>query len=271
MLSTTRATVSSIYVTSVADTEEQVRPPSGCVTASSPTSWVPLDTPLSGHDVDDFDDLADHLIITDTTTDEVVGTYRLMPPGRAEVSYSETEFDLRGLHAVRSSMIEAGRACVHPDYRSGAVINLLWAGLARYTLLSGRRYLAGCASVPLADGGRAASSAWLLGTAEHAAPAEYRVRPTGHGRRSASARPHPTTPRCPVAPRLPPPRGLYVRSPGPRPGVRRRRLLRPAGHGPAERPLPPLLPRGDTVNPWGPMPFVRVGPSPPGRVSGRDQ
>lgn len=178
MLSTATTSVSSNYVTSIADTEEQIRAAQRLrYRVFADEMGVRLDTPLSGHDVDDFDDLADHLIVTDTTTDEVVGTYRLLPPERAEVSYSETEFDLRGLNAARSSLIEVGRSCVHPDHRRGAVINLMWSGMARYVLLSGRRYLAGCASVPLDDGGRAASSAWLLGTTEHAAPAEYRVHP----------------------------------------------------------------------------------------------
>jgi putative hemolysin len=74
-------------------------------------------------------------------------------------------------------MVEAGRACVHPDHRSGTVINLMWAGIARYVLLSGHRYLAGCASVSLAAGERAAANAWLVGTARHAAPPEMRVHP----------------------------------------------------------------------------------------------
>ncbi|KAF4410323.1 GNAT family N-acetyltransferase [Streptomyces lycii] len=131
-----------------------------------------------GRDQDEFDAVMDHLVVTDNTTGEVVGTYRLLPPGRSERLYSETEFDLRTLPAqVRDRMVEAGRACVHPDHRTGAVINLMWTGLARYVLLSGHRYLAGCASVSLAGGERAAVNAWLLGTGKHAAPPELRVRP----------------------------------------------------------------------------------------------
>lgn len=131
-----------------------------------------------GRDEDEFDALMDHLIVTETSTGEVIGTYRLLPPGRSARRYSDTEFDLRGLpEDVLSTMVEAGRACVHPDHRTGAVINLMWAGLARYVLLSGHRYLAGCASVSLAAGERAAANAWLLGTARHAAPPPLRVTP----------------------------------------------------------------------------------------------
>ncbi|MFE7777291.1 GNAT family N-acetyltransferase [Streptomyces sp. NPDC057445] len=178
MLSTPTATVTSNYVTSIAGTQEQIRAAQRLrYQVFGEEMGATLDTPLPGHDIDEYDDLVDHLIVTDTTTGEVVGTYRLLPPGRTERSYSDGEFDLRNLSAVRSSMIEVGRSCVHPDHRSGAVINLMWAGMARYVLLSGHRYLAGCASVPLGDGGQSASHAWLLGTTKHAAPAEYRVHP----------------------------------------------------------------------------------------------
>ncbi|MEU7647821.1 GNAT family N-acetyltransferase [Streptomyces huasconensis] len=170
--------VTSSYVTSLADTTEQIRAAQRLRhRVFGEELGAALDTPLPGHDIDAYDDLADHLIVTDTSTGEVVGTYRLLPPGRAERSYSDGEFDLSALGPLRSSTVEAGRSCVHPGHRSGAVINLMWSALARYVLLSGHRHLAGCASVPLADGGRAASSAWLLGTAKHAAPPELRVHP----------------------------------------------------------------------------------------------
>ncbi|MFE6158267.1 GNAT family N-acetyltransferase [Streptomyces sp. NPDC056486] len=166
------------YVTSIADSEEQIRAAQRLrFRVFGEEMGATLHTSLPGHDMDAHDDLADHLIVTDTATGEVVGTYRLLPPGRAERSYSDAEFDLSALEGLRSSTIEAGRSCVHPDHRSGAVINLMWSALARYVLLSGHRYLAGCASVPLSDGGKAASSAWLLGTSKHASPPDLRVHP----------------------------------------------------------------------------------------------
>ena len=73
-------------------------------------------------------------------------------------------------------MIEAGRSCVHPGHRSGAVINLMWSALARYVLLSGHRYLAGCASVLLEDGESAAHT-WALCAARHAPPSGMEVYP----------------------------------------------------------------------------------------------
>ncbi|MFE1768468.1 GNAT family N-acetyltransferase [Streptomyces angustmyceticus] len=136
-----------------------------------------LHSPLPGHDIDAVDDLADHLVVTHTATGDIVGTYRLLPPGRGPRLYSDGEFDLGALAGLRPALIEAGRSCVHPDHRSGAVMTQMWAALARYTLLSGHRYLAGCASVPLADGGTAAAHAWGLGRTRYAAPPHLRVTP----------------------------------------------------------------------------------------------
>ncbi|MEV8311020.1 GNAT family N-acyltransferase [Streptomyces flavidovirens] len=174
----TAPTPASSYVTSIADSEDQIRAAQRLrYRVFGEEMGATLDSPLPGHDIDPYDDLVDHLIVTESTTGEVVGTYRLLPPGRAARSYSDSEFDLRALDGLRPAMIEAGRSCVHPDHRSGAVINLMWSALARYVLLSGHRYLAGCASVPLSDGGTAAAGAWLLGTAKHSSPPELRVHP----------------------------------------------------------------------------------------------
>ncbi|MQA96873.1 MAG: GNAT family N-acetyltransferase [Streptosporangiales bacterium] len=138
---------------------------------------VRLHTPIPGHDIDAFDAVADHLVVTEAGTGAVVGTYRLVPPGRSARLYADGEFDMSGLTAVRPRLIEAGRSCVHPEHRTGAVINLMWSALARYALLSEHRYLGGCASVPLGDGGLAAATASAFGAARHAAPAGLRVRP----------------------------------------------------------------------------------------------
>ena len=36
------------------------------------------------------------------------------------------------LRPLRDQLVEIGRSCVHPDHRSGAVMNLMWSGIARY-------------------------------------------------------------------------------------------------------------------------------------------
>ena len=86
---------------------------------------------------------------------------------------------------LRDVLVETGRSCVHADHRSGAVINLMWTGIARYLHLHGHRWLAGCASVPLFDGGAAADSVWELVRGKHLSPPALRAMPR---------RPYPTNP-----------------------------------------------------------------------------
>lgn len=139
-----------------------------------------LSTPRPGLDMDAFDAYCDHLLVREETTGQVVGTYRLLPPERAAVAgrlYSEGEFDLRALDPIRPGLVEVGRSCVHPDHRDGAVIGLIWAGIARYMVDRGHEWLAGCCSVPLADGGALAAATWDRVSAGHLAPEEFRVRP----------------------------------------------------------------------------------------------
>lgn len=132
-----------------------------------------------GIDRDIFDPHCDHLIVRDENTAQVVGTYRLLPPEAARKVgsyYSDTEFDLTRLQHLRRRMVEVGRSCIHPDYRSGAVIQLLWGGIARYMSQGGYTHLIGCASIGMQDGGHAAASLYRQ-LENHLAPPEYRVFP----------------------------------------------------------------------------------------------
>ncbi|MER6479267.1 GNAT family N-acetyltransferase [Streptomyces filamentosus] len=139
-----------------------------------------LDGPEPGLDTDAFDEYCDHLLVREETTGEVVGTYRILPPDRAAAAgrlYSETEFDLTRLAPLRHDLVEVGRSCVHPAHRNGAVIALIWAGLARYMTRTGHEWLAGCCSIPLADGGALAAATWDTVKAKHLAPEEHWVTP----------------------------------------------------------------------------------------------
>ena len=131
-------------------------------------------------DRDEFDEHCDHLIVRDAHSLQVVGTYRVLSPHAARrvgLYYSEQEFELTRLNHLRPNMAEAGRACIHPDYRSGSVIMMLWAGLAEYLQKENCHYLIGCASVSLSDGGQNALSIYHTLNENNIAPAEYRVRP----------------------------------------------------------------------------------------------
>lgn len=98
--------------------------------------------PLVDHDaqleVDAFDTVFDHLLLIDhARAGAVVGVYRLLRGevlGRLDKFYSEDEFDLSRLRASGRRLMELGRSCVHPDYRGGAAMMLLWNGLADYVL-----------------------------------------------------------------------------------------------------------------------------------------
>lgn len=114
-------------------------------------------------DADDYDPWCEHLMVREPATGRIVGTYRLLTPVNAERMggyYSESEFDLSGLAERRHLVIELGRSCIHPDYRNGAVIMLLWAGIANVVKYLKLRYVLGCASVSLQDGGVSAAHVW---------------------------------------------------------------------------------------------------------------
>lgn len=138
---------------------------------------------LTGHDgrdIDGFDPLCDHLLVRDQDSGEVVGTYRILDPHMADEAggyYSAGEFDLTRLLHLAPSMVEVGRSCVHPDYRNGATISLLWAGLAKYMMSRGYEHLIGCASISMADGGYNAAAVYQRLADNFYAPAEYRVFP----------------------------------------------------------------------------------------------
>lgn len=139
-----------------------------------------LSTATTGLDTDEFDAHCDHLLVQDDRTGLVVGTYRMLPPDRAARAgrrYAEGEFELSALSPLRDELVEIGRSCVAPEHRSGAVINLMWAGIARYLHLRGLRWLGGCASVPMDDGGVTAAAVWEQVSARHMSPPPMRVQP----------------------------------------------------------------------------------------------
>ena len=131
-------------------------------------------------DVDPFDPYCDHLIVRDASTLQVVGTYRLLSPRGARMLrryYSEGEFDLSRLTHLRHTTVEAGRACIDARYRGGAVLLLLWSGMAEYMRAQRCDYLIGCASISLADGGVNAAAIYAGLGADQCAPVEYAVTP----------------------------------------------------------------------------------------------
>lgn len=135
-------------------------------------------------DVDRFDAFSDHLLARDEQTGAIVGCYRLLPPDGARAAggiFTDTNFEMSaGIDALRPSLVELGRASVHPDHRSGTVMAMLWAGILRYQELTGYRWAIGSLSVRMADGGsRGALVRGVLDRAyrQHPAPPEFLVTP----------------------------------------------------------------------------------------------
>lgn len=143
----------------------------------------PLVDHIGRFERDRFDSHFEHLILVDTARDaealdHVVGVYRLMNEEQASVCgqfYSEDEYDLTALKSSGRSLLELGRSCVHPDYRRGVALHLLWRGLADYVETRGIEVLFGVASFHGTNIAELAQSLSHLHYA-HLAPIELRVR-----------------------------------------------------------------------------------------------
>ncbi len=105
-------------------------------------------------ETDEYDKWFEHLILIDrsidpATMDHVVGVYRLL---RGDIAldncgfYSDAEFDLTPLINSGRKLLELGRSCVHPNYRSGIAMYHLWNRLAQYVIENNIEILFGVAS-----------------------------------------------------------------------------------------------------------------------------
>ncbi|MDX1696180.1 MAG: GNAT family N-acyltransferase [Ketobacteraceae bacterium] len=123
---------------------------------------LPTSTYWKGHpvDADEIDDGCLHLVVRDGRTREAVGYTRVLTREQADrlgTFYSAHEFDIDSVLALEGRIMEIGRTCIHPDYRNGATIAVLWSRIARFMQENNYQYLFGCASISLADGGAAFS------------------------------------------------------------------------------------------------------------------
>ena len=139
---------------------------------------------LPGHDIDSFDDYCEHLLIRDESTEQVIGTYRVLTPAQAQragSTYSDAEFDLSRLDAFRPRMVELGRSCVHAEHRHGGVIMALWGALAEFMVRNKLDVMIGCASIPMLHqgvvSGEVAASIWHELRQTHLADALHQVTP----------------------------------------------------------------------------------------------
>jgi putative hemolysin len=104
----------------------------------------------TGLDQDQFDLCCEHLLVEESATGRVVGTYRMQSGSTAAQNagyYSGQEFVLAPYEPLRASILELGRAAVDREHRTPEVLTLLWRGIAQYASGLGLRYLLGCSSM----------------------------------------------------------------------------------------------------------------------------
>lgn len=131
----------------------------------------------NGLDADPFDAVCDHLLVEDGDG-SIVGTYRMQTGARAGAAlgyYSQREFDFAPFEPARPQILELGRACIHRQHRSFAVINLLWKGIAAYAREHRCRYLLGCSSISSQDAAVGAAAHRRLLAQQ--APAAWQTQP----------------------------------------------------------------------------------------------
>lgn len=131
-------------------------------------------------DFDEYDTHADHLVVVDHSgaEDRIVGTYRLLQRDGAEKAgqfYTAGEYTIDPLLKCGSTLLELGRSCVLPDYRSRPVMQLLWQGIADYVAENDIEIMFGCASFYNTDIEALAPSLSYLHH-YHLAPEKFRVR-----------------------------------------------------------------------------------------------
>lgn len=132
-------------------------------------------------DFDAFDDMCDHLVVLDRSEPNkstVVGTYRFMCQSHASRLgrfYSSDEYDVSPLSMNGGRVMELGRSCVAPEFRSRHTMQLLWRGIAQYISAHDIDLMFGCASFPGTDLSALAQPLSYLHH-HHMAPAELRPR-----------------------------------------------------------------------------------------------
>ena len=107
-----------------------------------------------GLDQDLYDFGCEHAVLREKWTGEIVAYTRLKLFQGYEIgqSYSAQEFEIIPHLSHLPNVLEIGRTCVHPQFRSGKALSMLWLNLAPKVLWSMRaKYLMGCVSIHLED------------------------------------------------------------------------------------------------------------------------
>lgn len=141
----------------LADTEDEVRAAQALrfrIFYNEKGARPTLETAACQRDFDDFDDIADHLLVIDHSLgsgqERVVGTYRLMRREHARQAgcfYTASEYDISPILAQPCEVMELGRSCVDARYRNRHTMQQLWRGIAAYVFRHDVGLMFGCASL----------------------------------------------------------------------------------------------------------------------------
>ncbi len=103
-----------------------------------------------GLDRDRFDPQMTHLLLVESGSFRVVGTYRMQTVEQAlqgQGIYSAQEYDMVGLAPLFAEAVECGRACIAAEYRKAVSLMILWAGMKAFMTMAGKRWVFGCCSI----------------------------------------------------------------------------------------------------------------------------
>jgi putative hemolysin len=104
---------------------------------------------MEHRDFDVYDDFADHLVALDDQG-QVAGTYRLIRADRLPSHlnfYTSHEFDITPFLKSGGRLLEIGRSCILPQYRTRIVLQQLWQGILNYLVEHKIDLIFGCASL----------------------------------------------------------------------------------------------------------------------------
>lgn len=107
----------------------------------------------NGLDQDLYDLDCEHAVLRDKWSNEIIAytRLRLFQGHQLKQSYSAQEFDLSAFFHL-SNIVEIGRTCVHPGYRNGRALSVLWLNLLPTVLWKMKaKHLIGCVSIHLKD------------------------------------------------------------------------------------------------------------------------
>lgn len=104
--------------------------------------------PDGGIDDDGYDKYTDSILVINTESGEICGTYRVatLKTTNGHKFLTEDEYDITPLKESGKDFVELGRAVVHPEYRTGLVIQLLFLGIYRYMIENNCQYTIGLCS-----------------------------------------------------------------------------------------------------------------------------